>query len=191
MICQMTGLKSSGFKSDLCASSGEYQAYLPPVFTTHKLTKTRQIRRFWSICMSRCCSFEACFASCGVLIVGHFNRLVTSSFKNFFQLKQNVKFPMCGNRSLNPIFSNMKEYYKDPVKRPVFGLSDHAAIKLQPLVRNSLYYQETYGILTRLWRLRTWRKLVSWLSVRAVSHASKRPELWKRLSATVWTQSYL
>ena len=29
----------------------------------------------------------------------------------------------------------MKEFYKQPIKRPAFGLSDHDAIEIQPLER--------------------------------------------------------
>ena len=57
-------------------------------------------------------------------------------FKHDFQLRQIVKFPTRGDRTLDVIFTNMKEYYETPVKRPAFGLSDHATIEIQPLLRS-------------------------------------------------------
>ncbi|XP_068737227.1 uncharacterized protein [Montipora capricornis] len=80
-------------------------------------------------------SIEARFPSCGILIAGDFNRLDTSGFQNAFQLKQIVKFPTRGNRTLDPIFTNMKSFYKDPINRPAFGLSDHITVELHPLER--------------------------------------------------------
>ena len=65
-------------------------------------------------------SIEARFPRCGILIAGDFNRLDTSGFQNAFQLKQIVKFPTRGNRTLDPIFTNMKSFYKDPINFPAF-----------------------------------------------------------------------
>ena len=67
-------------------------------------------------------SIEARFPSCGILIAGDFNRLDTSGFINAFQLKQIVKFPTRGNRTLDPKITNMKSFYKDAINRPAFGL---------------------------------------------------------------------
>lgn len=65
--------------------------------------------------------------------MGDFNRLDTSSFRNAFKLKQVVKFHTGGNQTLDLVLTNIKEFYKEPIKRPAFGLSDHVSVELQPL----------------------------------------------------------
>ena len=67
--------------------------------------------------------------------MGDFNRLDTSSFRNTFKLKQIVKFHTRGNQTLDLVLTNIKEFYEEPIKRPAFGLSDHASVELQPLSR--------------------------------------------------------
>ena len=67
--------------------------------------------------------------------MGDFNRLDTSSFRNAFKLEQIVKFHTRGNQSLDLVLTNIKEFYEEPIKRPAFGLSDHASVELQPLSR--------------------------------------------------------
>ena len=54
-----------------------------------------------------------------------FNRRDTLSFRNAFRLKQIVNFHTRGNQTLD-------------LKRPAFGLSDHASIELQPFSRSKL-----------------------------------------------------
>ena len=80
-------------------------------------------------------TIESPFPSCGILITGELNRLDTSGFRNAFTLKQVVKFPTRGNRTLDLILTNLSEYYEDPVKRLAFGLSDHPSIEVQPVYR--------------------------------------------------------
>ena len=75
---------------------------------------------------------EARFPSCDILIAGDFSRLDTRGFQNAFQLKQIVKFPTRGDRTLDHILTNMKSFYKN---RPAFGLSDHITVELYPLDR--------------------------------------------------------
>ena len=65
-------------------------------------------------------TIEARFPNCGILIVRDFNRL---------------NLPIAIARTLDLIFTNVKGYLKDPIKRPAFGLSDHATIELQPKAR--------------------------------------------------------
>lgn len=79
--------------------------------------------------------FEARFPSCDILIAGDFSRLDTRGFQNAFQLKQIVKFPTRGNRTLDHMLTNMKSFYKNPINRPAFGLSDHITVELYPLDR--------------------------------------------------------
>ena len=80
-------------------------------------------------------TIEARIPNIGVLIVGDFNRLNICKFKNAFQLTQIVNFFTRGNRMLDLILTNMKCYFKDSIKRPGFGLSDHATIERQPQAR--------------------------------------------------------
>ena len=80
-------------------------------------------------------TIESRFSNCGVLIMGDFNRVDTSSFRNAFKLKQIVKFHTRGNQTLDLVLTNIKEFYEEPIKRPAFGLSDHASVELQPLSR--------------------------------------------------------
>ena len=80
-------------------------------------------------------TIESRFSNCGVLIMGDFNRLDTLSFRNAFKLKQIVKFHTRGNQTLDLVLTNIKEFYEEPIKRPAFGLSDHASVELQPLSR--------------------------------------------------------
>ena len=65
-------------------------------------------------------TIEARFPNCGILIVRDFNRL---------------NLPIAIAHTLDLIFSNVKRYFKDPIKRPAFGLSDHSTIELQPQAR--------------------------------------------------------
>lgn len=76
---------------------------------------------------------EARFLSCDILIAGDFSRLDTRGFQNAFQLKQIVKFPTRGNRTLDHILTNVKLFYKNPINRPAFG--HHITVELYPLDR--------------------------------------------------------
>ena len=80
-------------------------------------------------------TIESCYPNCGILFAGDFNRLQITCIRNNFQLKQIVHFPTRGRRTLDLIFTNISEYYQDPIKRPPFGISDHASIELQPKER--------------------------------------------------------
>ena len=80
-------------------------------------------------------SIESCFSNCEVLITGDFNRLDISRFRNAFKLTQTVKFHTRGNQTLDLVLTNIKEFYGEPIKRPAFGLSDHASVEIQPLSR--------------------------------------------------------
>ena len=52
-------------------------------------------------------SIESRFPSCGLLIVGDFNRLNTKRLQNSFDLKQIVTFPTRGDRTLTSTPSNV------------------------------------------------------------------------------------
>ena len=58
---------------------------------------------------------ESRFPNCGLLIVGDFNRLNTKRLQISFDLKQIVTFPTRGDRTLDLVLTNLKEYYKDPI----------------------------------------------------------------------------
>ena len=62
--------------------------------------------------------------------MGDFNQLDTLSFRNAFKLKQIVKFHTRGNQTLDLVLPNNKEFYEELIKRPAFGLSDHASVEL-------------------------------------------------------------
>ena len=81
---------------------------------------------------------ESGFPNCGLLIVGDFNRLNTKCLQNSFDLKQIVTFPTRGDRTLDLVLTNLKEYYKDPIQRPPHGLSDHMSVEVQPKDRPQL-----------------------------------------------------
>ncbi|XP_068749281.1 uncharacterized protein [Montipora capricornis] len=83
-------------------------------------------------------SIESRFPNCGLLIVGDFNRLKTKRLQNSFDLKQIVTFPTRGDRTLDLVLTNLKEYYQDPIQRPPHGLSDHMSVEVQPKDRSQL-----------------------------------------------------
>ena len=83
-------------------------------------------------------TIESCFSNCGLLIVRDFNRLKIKRLQNSFGLKQIVNFPTRGKGFLDWVFTNLAEFYKDPIQRPSHGLSDHMSVELQPRNRSSL-----------------------------------------------------
>ena len=86
-------------------------------------------------------SIKSRFPNCGLLIVGDFNRLKTKRLQNSFDLKQiAVTFRTRGDRTLDLVLTNLKEYYQDPIQRPPHGLSDHMSVEVQPKDRSCLLY---------------------------------------------------
>ena len=67
-----------------------------------------------------------------------FNRLNTKRLQNIFGLKQIVKFPTRGDKILDLVLTNLREYYKDPIQRPPHGLSDQMSVEVQPKDRSQL-----------------------------------------------------
>ena len=86
----------------------------------------------------RLLSIESRFPNSGLLIVVDFNWLNTKCLQNSFDLKQIVKFPMRGNKILDLVLTNLREYYKGPIQRPPHGLSDHMSVEVQPKDRSQL-----------------------------------------------------
>ena len=70
-------------------------------------------------------TIEANLPNSGIILLGDFNKLTTSTLTNGFKLSYMVKFPTPGQNGLDLIFTNMNDFYKDPIKRPALGLSDH------------------------------------------------------------------
>ena len=91
---------------------------------------------------------EAEFPSCGIIMLGDFNKLNTFRLQNGFKLKQIIKFPTRGQNTLDLILTNLKSFYGDPIKLPPFGLSDHVSIQVLPLTR-SLFPKPTFRINSR------------------------------------------
>ena len=85
-------------------------------------------------------SIESRFPNSGLLIVGDFNRLNTKRLQNIFDLKQIVKFPTRGDKILDLVLTNLREYYKDPIQRPPHG---HMSVEVQPKDRSQLPYSRS------------------------------------------------
>ena len=66
------------------------------------------------------------------------SRFPNSGLQNSFDLKQIVKFPTRGDKILDLVLTNLREYYKDPIQRPPHGLSDHMSVEVQPKDRSQL-----------------------------------------------------
>ena len=82
---------------------------------------------------------EARFPGCGIILLGDFNNTLlkkSSRLSNGFNLKQIVTFPTRGRNTLDPVLTNVKEFYAPPIQRPALGLSDHFSVEVQPLVRS-------------------------------------------------------
>ena len=86
--------------------------------------------------------------SCGIIMLGDFNKLITFSLRNRFNLKQIINFPTRGQNTSDLILTNMKSFYGDPIKLPPFGFSDHVSIKVLSLAR-SLFPKPAYRINSR------------------------------------------
>ena len=52
-----------------------------------------------------------------------------------FHLKPIINFPTRGNNILDPIFTNLQDFYMAPNRRCPFGLSDHLTITIFPAIR--------------------------------------------------------
>ena len=77
---------------------------------------------------------ESQYANCGVIMLGDFNHLrhVINKLNHIFNLKQIVPFATRGSNKLDLILTKLQNFYNTLVKRPNFGLSDHATVEVQP-----------------------------------------------------------
>ena len=75
------------------------------------------------------------------ILAGDFNRtflpMIQSVVKSF-NLKPTVTFPTRGDRILDQIFTNLGDYFSDPIRLPPFGLSDHVAVYMGSSARSAL-----------------------------------------------------
>ena len=69
-------------------------------------------------CLTRA---EAMHSNCGIISMGDFNRLKTSSISRLSKLKQLVNFPTRGERTLDVILTNMFQFFDNPDKMAPFG----------------------------------------------------------------------
>lgn len=76
-------------------------------------------------------SIESTHTSCGIILLGDFNRLDTRSICNLFKLKQFVNFHTRKDQTLDLVLTNMHQFYEDPQKLAPFGLSDHFTVKVK------------------------------------------------------------
>ena len=78
---------------------------------------------------------ESKYSNCGFLVLGDLNHLNDARLKSNFKLKQIVHFSTRGQNTLDKILTNLQDYYDTPVECPVFGLSDHSSVEVQPKQR--------------------------------------------------------
>ena len=68
---------------------------------------------------------ESSVPNAAIILAGDFSCLNTAQITIQFHLKQLVKFPTRGERTLDLILTNLNKFYQAPIKDPPFGLSDH------------------------------------------------------------------
>ena len=113
---------------------------------------------------------EGRYPGCGILITGDFNRLNVSRLLKQFKLKQLVRGPTRGERTLDLIITNMPQLYDKNLLQSFtpFGLSDHSVLLLQPKTRTAQSCS---------------RRSVT----RRDTRLSRRHELGRYLSSTDWS----
>ncbi len=62
------------------------------------------------------------------MLVGDFNHFKTTSIQRQYGLKQIVKFPTQGSKTLDKILTTLSQYYTDIAKFAPFGLSEHCTV---------------------------------------------------------------
>ena len=87
--------------------------------------------------LTNCLStIESRYPNSGIILLGDFNQLNIASLNRSYNLKQIVKFQTRGSNTLDLVLTNLKELFKDPIKRAPFGLSDHVSVEVQPQARS-------------------------------------------------------
>ena len=74
------------------------------------------------------CYIESKYPNCGIIIAGDFNNFNTSSIQQQYELKQMVKFPTRGTKTLDKLLTNLFPFYSAVKKFSPFGLSDHCTV---------------------------------------------------------------
>ncbi len=71
-----------------------------------------------------------------IMLVGDFNTLKAGSIMRSYKLKQIVKKPTKGNNTLDKVFTNMANLYKEPLILPPLGSlpHGHGVLICQPCV---------------------------------------------------------
>ena len=64
--------------------------------------------------------------------MGDFNHLNTNLFNKHLGLKQLVTKPTRGSNILDKVFTNISDYFTEPVILPPIGKSDHKCILVKP-----------------------------------------------------------
>jgi hypothetical protein len=82
---------------------------------------------------------ESSMPNAAIILAGDFNRLNTAQITIQFHLKQLVKFPTRGERTLGLILTNLNKFYQAPTKDPPFGLSNHYTVSITPGNRKKSY----------------------------------------------------
>ena len=71
-------------------------------------------------------------ANPGFVILGDFNTFPVEEVTSALNLKQVVKVPTRGKKTLDKILTNMQKLYKAPVSLPALGNSDHSSVLWEP-----------------------------------------------------------
>jgi len=72
-----------------------------------------------------------------ILLVGDFNRLCDHRLLSC-SLKQIVKYPTRGLAVLDKIYTNVSDWFSDPINLPAVGNSDHCSVLLRPTTKPPL-----------------------------------------------------
>ena len=110
---------------------------------------------------------ESLHANFALIAVGDFNCLDIISLKKHFRLKQVVKKPTRKNTIIDPVFTNLHQYYDEPRSFPPSGLSDHNTIPAEARVTES-------------------GQNITKLTLKRDTHASRKTELRRQLSVMNW-----
>ena len=77
------------------------------------------------------------YPSAGIMLLGDFNSLKTTTLCNSFKLKQIVQNPTRKEAILDKVLTNMADYYGNPVVGPQLGSSDHNIVIASPCAGTS------------------------------------------------------
>ena len=85
--------------------------------------------------MSSCLStLESRFPNCGLIALGDFNKLNISTLTYNYNMRQLVNLPTRSSSILDLALTNPYDFYDQPGRYALFGLSDHVCVILNPKV---------------------------------------------------------